>query len=84
MKTSDDAFSALLAANPFAEASEAEPNRVMLLLSKRPPAAIWIHYASGVGSSKLTPALIDKACGAPTTARNVRTIAKLAELAARL
>jgi uncharacterized protein (DUF1697 family) len=29
----------LVAANPFPEAAEAEPNRLMLLLSKQPPAA---------------------------------------------
>jgi uncharacterized protein (DUF1697 family) len=34
-----------------------------------------------VGTSKLTPSLIDKACGSPTTGRNWRTVLKLQEMA---
>jgi uncharacterized protein (DUF1697 family) len=93
----------ILAANPLAEQSKAEPNRVMLLLSKAKPAAdaaariaaagqadevvkaaggaLWVHYPAGQGTSKITPVLVDKACGSPTTARNVRTLEKLAEMA---
>lgn len=43
--------------------------------------ALWLHYPQGVGTSKLTPALIDKACGSPSTGRNWRTVAKLKEMA---
>lgn len=43
--------------------------------------ALWLHYPEGVGTSKLTPALIDKACGSPTTGRNWRTVVKLREMA---
>ena len=43
--------------------------------------ALWFHYPEGVGASKLTPALIDKACGSPSTGRNWRTVVKLKELA---
>jgi uncharacterized protein (DUF1697 family) len=43
--------------------------------------AIWIHYGSGMGRSKLSPALLDKLVGSPVTTRNWRTILKLAELA---
>lgn len=102
VRTADE-WPALMAANPFPEESEREPNRVLLLLSKAaPPAdaadrlmeraqadekvraaggALWFHFPAGVGTSKLTPAFIDKVCGSPTTGRNVRTVAKLAELA---
>ena len=93
---------ALIAANPFPEAAEAEPNRLMLSLSKRPPAAgaaaaiqeraradeqveesggaLWIHYPGGAGTSKLTPSLLDRLAGSPVTARNWRTVLKLAEM----
>lgn len=42
---------------------------------------LWFHYPNGAGTSKLTPALIDKACGSPSTARNWRTVLKLKEMA---
>jgi uncharacterized protein (DUF1697 family) len=42
--------------------------------------ALWFHFPEGVGVSKLTPALIDKACGSPSTGRNYRTVMKLAEM----
>ena len=45
--------------------------------------ALWFHFPEGVGTSKLTPALIDKACGSPSTARNWRTVVKLKEMAER-
>ncbi len=44
--------------------------------------AIWVHYASGVGTSKLTPAIFDRLVGSPVTARNWRTVMKIGELAA--
>ena len=46
--------------------------------------ALWIHYPVGMGRSKLTPTLLDRVVGSPVTARNWRTIARLAELAAEL
>lgn len=92
-------WSAYPAANPF---PKEPPNRVMLLLSKRPPAegaagaiearatagervrragdALWFHYPQGAGTSKLTPALIDRAVGSAATARNYRTVMKLQEM----
>lgn len=40
--------------------------------------ALWIDYgAQGVHSSKLTPALIDRACGSPTTGRNWNSVIKI-------
>ena len=43
--------------------------------------ALWFHFPEGVGSSKLTPALIDKACGSPSTGRNWRTVVQLGVMA---
>lgn len=42
---------------------------------------LWIDYGpSGVGRSKLTPAAIDKACGATATARNWNSVGRIAEM----
>jgi uncharacterized protein (DUF1697 family) len=95
-------WAAYVAANPLAKVAEAEPNRVVLLLSKSPPArdavsalrpravdgerieaagdTIWIHYPGGQATTKLSPALLDRLVGSPVTARNWRTVAKLAEM----
>ena len=43
--------------------------------------ALWFHFPGGVARSKLTPALIDKVCGSPSTSRNWRTVLKLKERA---
>ena len=43
--------------------------------------ALWFQYPEGVGTSKLTPALIDRAAGSPVTARNWRTALALQEMA---
>jgi uncharacterized protein (DUF1697 family) len=43
--------------------------------------ALWIDYgANGVGKSKLTPLLIDKACGSPATGRNWNSVVKIGEM----
>ena len=42
---------------------------------------LWMHMQGHVGASKITPSFIDKTCGSPTTARNVRTVRTLIELA---
>ncbi|HEV2866458.1 MAG TPA: DUF1697 domain-containing protein, partial [Allosphingosinicella sp.] len=42
--------------------------------------ALWFHFPNGVAGSKLTPALIDKACGSPATGRNYSTVMKLKEM----
>jgi uncharacterized protein (DUF1697 family) len=45
--------------------------------------ALWIDYgASGVARSKLTPLLLDKACGSPATGRNLNSVLKIAEMIA--
>jgi uncharacterized protein (DUF1697 family) len=43
--------------------------------------ALWFHFPEGVGTSKLTPAAIDRAAGSPSTGRNWRTVLKLQEMA---
>ncbi|HYG47402.1 MAG TPA: DUF1697 domain-containing protein [Allosphingosinicella sp.] len=43
--------------------------------------ALWFHFPAGVGRSKLTPSLIDRAAGSPSTSRNWRTVLKLGEMA---
>jgi uncharacterized protein (DUF1697 family) len=43
--------------------------------------ALWIDYGTvGVGKSKLTPLLLDKACGSPATGRNWNTVLKIGEM----
>lgn len=41
---------------------------------------LWIHFPQGSGTSKLTPALIDRAAGSTATSRNYRTVCKLLEM----
>jgi uncharacterized protein (DUF1697 family) len=44
-------------------------------------AALWIDYgANGVAGSKLSPTVIDKACGSPTTGRNWNTVLKIRDM----
>jgi uncharacterized protein (DUF1697 family) len=45
--------------------------------------ALWVHYAAGVGTSKLSPALFDRLAGSPVTARNWRTVLKIGKMIAR-
>lgn len=42
--------------------------------------ALWIHFPRGSGTSKLTPALLDKAIGSTATSRNHRTICTLLDM----
>ncbi|HZF94530.1 MAG TPA: DUF1697 domain-containing protein [Allosphingosinicella sp.] len=87
---------------PFPDAARDAPNRLLLLLSKRPPVpgadaaiqaraadgervalagdALWIHFPEGSGRSKLTPSLIDRLLGSPSTSRNHNTLVKLGEM----
>ena len=46
--------------------------------------AIWLDYGGGVARSKLTPVVLDRAAGSTVTARNWRTVLKLAEMARSL
>jgi uncharacterized protein (DUF1697 family) len=102
MVRSSEVWAAVLAANPFPDASAAEPNRVLIGIAKGrinassaetiaaraiagervtlASEALWFHYPAGVGTSRLTPALIDRAAGSPVTARNWRTMLALAEM----
>jgi uncharacterized protein (DUF1697 family) len=52
----------------------ASPGREMLATAA---GVLYVHYVDGIGRSKLTPKVIDRAVGAPTTARNWNTITKL-------
>ncbi len=45
--------------------------------------SLWIHFTNGVGSSKLNPAVIDKAVGSKTTGRNWNTVSKIREMLSR-
>jgi uncharacterized protein (DUF1697 family) len=50
---------------------------------KRASDAIFIDYgAQGVARSKLSPVVIDKACGSPTTGRNWNSVLKISEIIA--
>lgn len=42
--------------------------------------ALWIDFGESVGTSKLTPTLLDKAAGSPVTARNWNTVLALAAM----
>jgi uncharacterized protein (DUF1697 family) len=42
--------------------------------------ALWIDYGASIGRSKLSPLVLDRAAGSTVTARNWRTVQKLAEL----
>ena len=43
--------------------------------------ALWIDYGvNGAGKSKLTPLLVDKACGSPATGRNWNSVLKIGEM----
>jgi len=41
---------------------------------------LWLDFPAGSGRSKITPALLDRVCGAPVTTRNFNTVVKIAEL----
>jgi uncharacterized protein (DUF1697 family) len=41
---------------------------------------LWIHFPEGSGTSKLTPASIDKAVGSTATSRNYRTVCTLLDM----
>jgi uncharacterized protein (DUF1697 family) len=67
---------------PKADAAEKLMERAQAGEAVKPGGgALWFHFPEGVGTSKLTPSLIDKACGSPSTGRNWRTVVKLKEMA---
>ena len=45
---------------------------------------LYVHYAGGQGTSKITNATLERALGTPVTARNWNTVGKLAALARAL
>jgi uncharacterized protein (DUF1697 family) len=42
--------------------------------------ALWIHYRSGMGRSKLSPSVLDRSVGSPVTVRNWRTVLELSKM----
>ena len=74
---------------PFGELDEAgvarldlgHPGREMLATGS---GVLYVHYVDGIGRSKLTAKVVDKAVGAPTTARNWNTVTKLRAACAAL
>jgi uncharacterized protein (DUF1697 family) len=67
---------------PFGRLDEAGIARLDLANAGREMLAtgagvLYVDYVDGIGRSKLTSGVIDRAAGAPTTARNWNTIAKL-------
>lgn len=64
------------AAAELAERAQA-PERVALA-----GGALWLHYATGIARSKLTPALLDRCAGSSVTARNWTTVLELASMLA--
>jgi uncharacterized protein (DUF1697 family) len=45
---------------------------------------LYIYYADGMGKTKLTPAMLERALKVPGTARNWNTVTKLLEMAENL
>ena len=41
---------------------------------------LWIHFPEGSGTSKITPAIMDKAMGSTATSRNYRTVSTLLDM----
>lgn len=71
----------LAKADPAAGAAEAIQARAQAGEQvRRVGDGLWFHYPEGAGTSKLTPSLIERAVGAPATARNVNTVRKLQEM----
>jgi uncharacterized protein (DUF1697 family) len=59
----------------------ANPGREMLATAA---GVLYVHYVDGIGRSKLTSKVVDKAAGGPTTARNWNTITRLRTVCAEL
>lgn len=88
-----DEFAETLAANPFAGAASDRPNHLLVhfLPGPAPQRVEWdgperiatferaafLDYANGVGSSKLSPARLERLMGQTGTARNWNTCDKL-------
>jgi uncharacterized protein (DUF1697 family) len=74
---------------PFGDLDEAGIARLDLANAGRELLAtgagvLFVHYVDGIGRSKLTSKVVDKAAGAPTTARNWNTITRLRAACAEL
>lgn len=74
---------------PFGDLDEAGIARLDLANAGRELIAtgagvLYVHYVDGIGRSKLTSKVVDRAAGAPTTARNWNTITRLRTACAEL
>lgn len=63
-------------ADALARLVEDRPERVAVV-----DGVLYVDYVVGIGRSKLTPALVDKAAGTWTTARNWNTLTRLVAMA---
>lgn len=63
-------------ADALARLVEDRPERVAVV-----DGVLYVDYVVGIGRSKLTPALVDRAAGTWTTARNWNTLTKLVAMA---
>ncbi|HWV78414.1 MAG TPA: DUF1697 domain-containing protein [Isoptericola sp.] len=63
-------------ADALARLAEGRPERFAVL-----DGVLYVDYVAGIGRSRLTPALIDKAAGTWTTARNWNTLTRLVAMA---
>ena len=63
-------------ADALARLAEGRPERFAVV-----DGVLYVDYVAGIGRSRLTPALIDKAAGTWTTARNWNTLTRLVAMA---
>jgi uncharacterized protein (DUF1697 family) len=89
-------WSRAIEANPFAAEAASDPSHVLLMCLKAPPIAAlewpgpertavqgreaYLVYPDGIGRSKLTTAVIEKALGVRGSGRNWNTVLKLGSL----
>lgn len=78
----DAEWRAIIAANPFPAEAERDPGHLVLMCLKTSPAAeqAYIVYPDGIGTSRLTLALIERKLGTRGTGRNWNTVLRLAEV----
>jgi uncharacterized protein (DUF1697 family) len=98
VRTADE-IAAVMAANPFKAEEKSDPAHLIVSFAGDAPSSgaaervaamflsgreLYIHYATGQGTSKVTNTVIERALGVPATARNWNTIGKLLALARAL
>jgi len=63
-------------ADALARLAEGRPERFAVV-----DGVLYVDYVAGIGRSKLTPGLVDRAAGTWTTARNWNTFSRLVTMA---